>query len=191
MGEFKDIIAAEKQIREQWGTYERRDQQREMEPGSLRCTLLLEPMMVEFEKKISSAKVNTIDHAIANNVMFSRFFLILHFEEKLMSQQRTLKKKFAQLMTAVLNSSRRSLGKCTSKFCLPSEVFNPLQLGRAQLVCMDHELPLAQFESMCSALVINHMTKNLSIALELEPDSDTESRHWWRWLAYGLFSHRA
>ncbi|KAF1779760.1 hypothetical protein GQ600_22310 [Phytophthora cactorum] len=56
---------------------------------------------------------------------------------------------------------------------------------------MDHELPLAQFESMCSALVINHMTKNLSIALELEPDSDTESRHWWRWLAYGLFSHRA
>ncbi|ETK81248.1 hypothetical protein F441_13487 [Phytophthora nicotianae CJ01A1] len=44
---------------------------------------------------------------------------------------------------------------------------------------------------MCSALVVNHMTKDLSIAVEVEPDNHLESVHWWKWLAYGLFSHRA
>ncbi|KAG3119510.1 hypothetical protein PI124_g1201 [Phytophthora idaei] len=45
IGEFKDIVAAEKQIREEWDTYERKNKQREVEPGSLRCTLTLKPMI--------------------------------------------------------------------------------------------------------------------------------------------------
>ncbi|KAG6961957.1 hypothetical protein JG687_00007412 [Phytophthora cactorum] len=44
---------------------------------------------------------------------------------------------------------------------------------------------------MCSALVVNPMTKVFSVDLEIEPDNDRESRHWWRWLAYGLLSNRA
>ncbi|KAG4240782.1 hypothetical protein PC116_g11287 [Phytophthora cactorum] len=71
LGEIKDIVAAEKQIRELWETFERYNQQREVEPGSLRCTLMLEPMLAEFdEMKISSAMVDAIDRAIANNVLF-------------------------------------------------------------------------------------------------------------------------
>ncbi|KAG6973464.1 hypothetical protein JG687_00000899, partial [Phytophthora cactorum] len=132
--EFKDIVAAEKQIREEWDTYERKNKQREVEPGSLRCTLTLKPMIAEFdEMKISSAMVDTIDRAIANNVLFSRFSLNLHFNESLMAKQRTCKKKFGQLLTAVFNSSRRSLGTYNTKYCLPSEDCNPLQLGRVRL----------------------------------------------------------
>ncbi|KAG6977230.1 hypothetical protein JG688_00000560 [Phytophthora aleatoria] len=101
-----------------------------------------------------------------------------------MAKQRTYKKKFGQLLTAVFNSSRRSLGTYNTKYCLPSEDCNPLQLGRVRLECCDHEVPLAQFKSMCSALAVNYMTKDLSIALEIEPDNDRESGHWWRWLTY-------
>ncbi|ETP02040.1 hypothetical protein F441_20801 [Phytophthora nicotianae CJ01A1] len=128
--------------------------------------------------------VDAIDFASANDVLFSKRVIFLDVEDNLIEQQWIFKKNFPQLLTALLNSSRlearRSLGMYATRFCLPSEVSNPLQLGRLKLVCSIYELCLSEIESMFSALVTNHTTKDLSMELIIQLNNDRESRHWWR-----------
>ncbi|ETP18188.1 hypothetical protein F441_07551, partial [Phytophthora nicotianae CJ01A1] len=47
------------------------------------------------------------------------------------------------------------------------------------------------FEGTGSALVVNQSTKKLEMPLEMDLEEPTTSQHWWKWLAYALFSKRA
>ncbi|KAG3232476.1 hypothetical protein PI124_g22442 [Phytophthora idaei] len=191
------IQRAEKCVKEEWEKHERSRKKREVEPCSLRCTFVLEPMIASFnDAKITPELTEIMQTLVRDNTWFSRVSFWLSTGPKLEATEHMARKAIGQLMASIFGGTRRSYELATSRYHRKIDVANgatlPLQLGTVNVEC-DASMKMKNFESMCSAIVVNQSTRNLSMLLEMmDPDDLTNnSQHCWKWLAYALFSRRA
>ncbi|KAF4028385.1 hypothetical protein GN244_ATG19942 [Phytophthora infestans] len=188
---LKQIHCAEKRLQQEWQKYERSRKKRDVEPCNLRCTFVLEPMIASFnDTKITPDLAETMQTLGQDNTWFanvSLWFMNRGLEEN----EYTSRKAIGQLMSSIFGDTRRSHELASSRYCREADDLPlPLQFGSILLEC-DGSINPTNFEAMGSALVVNQSTRKFEMLLEMDPDDPTTSRHWWRWLAYALFSKRA
>lgn len=101
---------------------------------------------------------------------------------------------FGKLMRRVFDSTRRTLELGNADYYLQvgsaDRDSDFRQFGKLTLECDDEVLGRSEFEAMCSAMVVAQTTKALTLLLEVDPVDQGVSGHWWKWLAYALFSRR-
>ncbi|KAE9081826.1 hypothetical protein PF010_g21835 [Phytophthora fragariae] len=187
----EDIAKAEKLIKEEWAEYEQRSG-KELANGALRSTLVLQPMdisLAEYEDVIEPQLPQAIEHLVRDNVWFSTVALHLNVDAYIRNDRRTLKTVFGQLLSSVFDTKRRSIELANGPYdwnTPPTESVHPLQLGKLKLGC--GSLNGSEFEMLFSAAAVNQITATLELS---GPDESDESKMWWKWLAYGVFSRRA
>ncbi|EGZ08192.1 hypothetical protein PHYSODRAFT_319063 [Phytophthora sojae] len=201
LGALEDIRAAELVIEDEWGTYEQNPKKKKkkkktvaVEPGALRCTFVLGPMIADFhDTPVSVDVANKMQAMVRDNARFSQVNLWTHVDRTLEKKKHDGRVAFSQLMASVFDSTLRTPELANGRE-LPQAVqvsgdSEPLQMGTVHLECTSLVGP-RNFESMCSAIATSQTTKRLSMQLEMDLD-DNSSVHWWKWLAYALFSKRA
>ncbi|KAE8990896.1 hypothetical protein PF002_g20994 [Phytophthora fragariae] len=184
------ISKAEQVIKESWENYERSSDKRIM---GMKCTFVLEPMVADLSGFIITSELGAlVEKMMQENVWFSHLSLAMYVERERMIDERAAKIILGSLMTQVFDSSRRSDSLANTTYCFNQRwrKNRPLQLGTIHLDCESTILPL-EFEAMCSAMVLNQITRNVSMALAVEADDPITSARWWEWLAYAFFSDRA
>jgi hypothetical protein len=190
---LETIAKAEKRVKEDWERYNRTSIQQPVPEGTLRCTFVLKPTKIDLSDYIITSELaGLLERLVRENTRFSQLSLLMYIERERMIDERAAKVILGQLMARVFDSTRRPeqpLGPiCHVR--RPWGAQDPLQMAAAHIQCEDIILPL-EFEAMCSAMVVNQTTRKLSVHLETKPDDPTASAHWWKWLAYALFSNRA
>ncbi|ETM48137.1 hypothetical protein L914_07283 [Phytophthora nicotianae] len=185
------IQRAEKEVKEEWDKYERSREKREVQPCSLRCTFVLEPMIASFNDiKITPDLAETMQTLTRDNTWFSHVSLWFRLSRELEANEHRSHKVVGQLMSSVFGDTRRGYELANSRYIREIDDTLPLQLGTVNLEC-DTSMTATNFEAMCSAMVVNQSTKKLSMLLEMDPEEPATSQLWWKWLAYALFSKRA
>ncbi|EGZ08222.1 hypothetical protein PHYSODRAFT_306235 [Phytophthora sojae] len=167
---FSDITRAEKEIETQWTTYNE-EEEKALEPGTLRCTFVLEPMAADFNGLGSRTEFGTsmspwIACAIGD-----------------------LLRNNASLHVVTRNAEHAHICYYLER---PSTTQDRAfsQLKVLKLTC-EATMPAWDFEAMCSALVATRSTRKLALELDIDTEDPTNRNHWWKWLAYALFSKRA
>ncbi|KAF1787898.1 hypothetical protein GQ600_3134 [Phytophthora cactorum] len=150
------IQRAEKCVKEEWEKHERSRKKREVEPCSLRCTFVLEPMIASFnDAKITPELTEIMQTLVRDNTWFSRVSFWLSTGPKLEATEHTARKAIGQLMASIFGGTRRSYELATSRYHRKIDVANgatlPLQLGTVNVEC-DASMKMKNFESMCSAI---------------------------------------
>ncbi|KAL3670235.1 hypothetical protein V7S43_004548 [Phytophthora oleae] len=192
---LKVIHEAEKVVKEDWQRHERSRKNRDVEPRNLRCTFVLEPMLASFnDAKITLDLAETMQTLLRENTWFSHLSLWLFVGRELEADERLLRMTVGPLFSSVFGDSRRRTELANTRYHSSVDGSGcdslPLQVGSVNLEC-DSSMTLRSFEALCSALAVNQTTKNLSMLLEMNPEEPILSEHWWKWLAYSLFSKRA
>ncbi|KAK1941292.1 hypothetical protein P3T76_007158 [Phytophthora citrophthora] len=189
------IHEAEKIVKEDWRKHKCSRKYRDVESRSLRCTFVLEPMLASFnDARITMKLVKTMQTLLQENTWFSHLSLWLFVGRKLEEDERLLRMTVGPLFSSVFGGCRRKYELANTRYY--SRVNGtgcdslPLQIGFVNLEC-DTSMTRQSFEALCSSLAVNQTTKNLSMLLEMNPEEPIMSGHWWKWLAYSLFSKRA
>ncbi|KAG7381437.1 hypothetical protein PHYPSEUDO_006015 [Phytophthora pseudosyringae] len=191
---LKDIQQAEKLVKQEWENHERSRKKRHVEPRSLRCTFVLEPMIASFnDARITPDLTETMQTLVWENTWFSHVSFWLFMSHELETNEHASRLVIGRLMSSIFGDTRRSSELANSRYRAESDASRgdslPLQLGLVNLEC-DSSMSSHSFEAMCSAIVVNQTTSKLSMLLEMDPEEPATSQHWWRWLAYALFSKR-
>jgi len=153
---LQDLRAAEEIIKEEWDVYEQSTQKKEVQPGGLRCTFVLGPMIADFhDTNVSEEVMQTMEMMIQENARFSQLNLWTFVGRQLEKEEHKGRMVFSRLMAAIFDSTRRlpesSAYTCTDvQLCSP--VSAPLQLGTIHLECATFVDP-RYFESLCSEIV--------------------------------------
>ncbi|KAG7386888.1 hypothetical protein PHYPSEUDO_015093 [Phytophthora pseudosyringae] len=130
---------------------------------------------------------------IRENVRFSQVNLWTFVGRELEEKMHEKRMVFSQLMASIFDSTCRLPDFTKSGGGYGAIQFNggsdPLQLGTIHLECSFLMVP-RELESMYSGIATSQTTRKLSMQLEVVPYDGT-SVHWWKWLAYSLFSKRA
>ncbi|ETP23968.1 hypothetical protein F441_02983 [Phytophthora nicotianae CJ01A1] len=191
---LQDIREAKKIIKKEWKVYEQSQKTKVMENGSLRCTFVLGPLIADFhDMDISAEMVKVMDTMIRDNVRFSQMNLWAFVGRELEDKEHEKRVVISQIMASIFDSTRRLPdtervdGDCGAVQLNFDP--DPLQLGTIHLECTSL-MGTRDFESMCTAIAVSQTTRKLSLQLEVDPHDGT-SVHWWKWLAYSLFSKRA
>ncbi|KAF1786557.1 EGF-like domain, extracellular [Phytophthora cactorum] len=170
--ELLDYGEAERIIRDEWRQYVERPENQLVARGSLRCTFVLEPVVVDF--------------------LVKRLRLELH--EELWDNELESKKALGQLFTGLFNRTRRTRELVTlrqrSVLDMHTSKPDPFQLDQLQLFCIS-TMPASDFVALASAMAVNRTVKKLGIQLSLQGRAQITTRYWWKCLAYALFSERA
>ncbi|GMF23870.1 unnamed protein product [Phytophthora lilii] len=193
---LEHIWKAEQAIQEQWQRYSVKPQ---VGPGHLKCTFKLEPMSANFHHINSTEMVKLVQTLLVNKVRFSQFILQMsmdrRYSEEILENTDVAKKLFSILIGHVFSCVRRSypLDNTSYYYDLKQDEL-PLQLGAVHLDCRLLNGSW-NFAAMCSAMVTNQTTKNLSIKLKLKPrfapSDPVKTQYWWKWIGYAFFSKRA
>ncbi|KAE9081340.1 hypothetical protein PF010_g8253 [Phytophthora fragariae] len=167
MNELVDVGIAEKIVQQQWQKYEVSD-------------LVDQDMTTAM-----GAALKTLLH---QNTWFSRVSLCLMRHLMMPAQS------YGQLVSSVFDSTRR-LPQLARTSCHPSFVpasggSDPLQLGEI-VVTWAPDVHIHYVGAMCSAMVHNQMSKNLSLQLWMKTNNGEINQRYWKWLAYALFLKRA
>ncbi|KAE9089117.1 hypothetical protein PF005_g19761 [Phytophthora fragariae] len=193
---LEDIRAAELAIQEEWEAYEQNPRKKKaaVEPGALRCTFVLGPTIADFhDTPISGEVVKKMRGMVRGNARFSQINLWTHIDRELEKKQHEGRVVFSQFVATIFDSTRRvpelKSGKAPPQAVQVSGDSEPLQMGTVHAECTSLIGP-RNFESLCSAITTSQTTKKLSMQLEMDLD-DNSSVHWWKWLAYAVFSKRA
>ncbi|KAJ8574753.1 hypothetical protein ON010_g4460 [Phytophthora cinnamomi] len=193
---LEDVRAAELAIREEWEMYEHnpKKKKKKVELGNFRCTFVLGPMIADFhDTPISVEVAKKMQAMVRGNARFSQINLWTHVDRELEKKKHEGRAVFSQLMASVFDSTRRTPELASGRDFPPavqvSGESEPLQMGTVHLECTSL-IGLRNFESLCSAIATSQTTKKLSMQLEMDMDGDS-SVHWWKWLAYALFSRRS
>ncbi|OWZ21817.1 hypothetical protein PHMEG_0003567 [Phytophthora megakarya] len=191
---LEDIREAEKIIHEEWKQYEQNQKKKkDVEPGNLRCTFVLGPMIADFhDTKISAEVTNLMETLVKENVWFSQVNLWTFVDNALETKEHEKRVIFSRLMASVFDSTRRLpqlTGIGDNSTAGQGDDSDPLQLGTVHLECCALMGP-REMESMGSGIVVSQTTKKLSMQLEMDL-YDGSSVCWWKWIAYALFSKRA
>jgi hypothetical protein len=129
---------------------------------------------------------------VQENPRFSQLNLWTAIYPQLEKNEHKGRMVFSRLMAAVFDSTCRlpEPSACTFTDVEPfNPTSDPLQLCTIHLECTSLMGP-RYFESLCSGIVVSQTAKKLSMQLEVDP-YDGASVHWWKWLAYALFSELA
>ncbi|KAG7392727.1 hypothetical protein PHYBOEH_006298 [Phytophthora boehmeriae] len=193
-----DVGKAERVIKNQWEKYACKKQ--DVEPGSLRCTFVLEPMDISFlehDNWCSSVEemADTMERLVLDNVRFSQIssLAITRDDELEEDEECRWKKAIGLLLMRIFDSTCRPAGfaNTTYRFENTGQDPDPLQVGMLEVYCADNLTLQGEFAAMCSALVVNQMTRQLLLSFDESPEDPVESAFWWKWMAYALFSKRA
>lgn len=179
-------------VQDEWDAYAQKSEPK-LEPGSLQCTFVLEPMIADFSNLPGRTDTaQTLSTLMGENVRFSRGTLCLHLDSTLKADEFLAKKTFGQLVASVFDSTRRYPELAIRKNCFSElkKACNPLQIGTLVVYC-DPSLKTSEFEALCSAMAVSQTTKRLCLSLWLDPKDAISSTTKWKWLAYALFSKRA
>ncbi|EGZ08223.1 hypothetical protein PHYSODRAFT_306236 [Phytophthora sojae] len=187
------VAEAEKEIETQWTTYNGGEEKKALEPGTLRCTFVLEPMAAEFDAFGSRTEFDGL-LLLKNGVWFSFLDITLSIDRTGRGHELEARKSLGFLLTHLLTSKRHDPKHAHISYHLerPSIAQDPgfSQLKVLKLTC-EATMPARDFEAMCSALVATRSTKKLALELDIDTEDPTNRNHWWKWLAYALFSKRA
>ncbi|OWY94609.1 hypothetical protein PHMEG_00035610, partial [Phytophthora megakarya] len=183
-------------ILEEWREYSERSEVQILAPGSLRCTFVLEPAVVDFlGMNLSASMTKAVETVVRGNFWFSQVKHVrLELGKELWDDELESKKVFGQLLNGLFSSTRRSreltIPKCRSSF----DVYNPktkdLQIERVQLLFPSSMSP-SDFVAAASAIAVTQTVKKLTISPVVQLFPRINTRIWWTWLAYALFSKRA
>ncbi|KAE8977036.1 hypothetical protein PR001_g25243 [Phytophthora rubi] len=182
-------------FKEEWEMYDRNVEDKTVEAGSLRCTFVMEPMILDFgEMGMPAEYVDLVMTLVRENVWFSQVSFWTGKLGTLYEDAYRSMLTFGNLMMTLFNTPRRprQLANATM-FTSDGEAekeFTPLQLGTIHLSC-DYALSHRDFQSMCSAIVTNQTAKNVFVYLKIGSTDDTTGAEQWRWIAYAFFSKRA
>ncbi|KAF4046179.1 hypothetical protein GN244_ATG01406 [Phytophthora infestans] len=164
--------------------------------GSLRCTLVLEPLAVDLlGMAIHPNMIETINRLMQDNIWFSQVKrLRLELHKELWDKELASKKVFGQLFTGLFNHTRptRELeySDLRSKLDLNTSTPDLWQLDTLQVFCAT-TLPASDFVALASAMATNQTVKKLDIRLSFQSNAQITSRYLWKCIAYALFSKRA
>ncbi|KAK1942846.1 hypothetical protein P3T76_005483 [Phytophthora citrophthora] len=175
--ELLDIVNAQNIIREEW-----RDQEKKSESGLIRCTFVLEPVILDLlGVRLSSKMIQAVEQLVQNNLCVSELKRVrLELTKDLWDDDLEAMKTFGQLFNGLFNRNSPVLG--------PEP--NHLQLEHVQLLC-PASMKAADFVALASAMAVNQSVKKLELQLIPQSGAQISTRHWWTWLAYALFSKRA
>lgn len=191
-----DIRNAEVVVKNEWKKYEESGEGDDVEFGSLRCTFVMEPMVLDFgDSHITRATVDVMKILVRDNVRFSSASFWMSLTEVLGIDPRASKEAFGELMASIFGSVRRPGELARTRYYSDgistcSDESSALQLGLIDLNC-DFSLRTREFEAMCSALVTSQTTKQIAMYLHMNSRGRGNSEHWWKWLAYAFFSKLA
>ncbi|KAG2961552.1 hypothetical protein PC121_g24809, partial [Phytophthora cactorum] len=197
--ELLDYGEAERIIRDEWRQYVERPENQLVARGSLRCTFVLEPVVVDFlGMTMDSRMIKTISNLMQNNICFSQVKrLRLELHEELWDDELESKKALGQLFTGLFNRTRRTRRtrelvtlRQRSVLDMYTSKPDPFQLDQLQLFCIS-TMPASDFVALASAMAVNRTVKKLGIQLSLQGRAQITTRYWWKCLAYALFSERA
>jgi len=160
---------------------------------SLRCTFVLEPMIMALGHfNISLDVAGMIEDLVKSNVWFSQITLYPVLQKSLINHDaRAAKLAYAQFTRSVFSSTSRSMELASTRYLAQydptgQEPKPPLQLGSITVTLDDYDAMRAcDYGAMSSAMAVMETPKTLSIMFEERPIN------YWKWLAYGLFSKRA
>lgn len=188
-----DVVSAEKTIQQQWGEYDSAGEE-DVAPGSLRCTFVLEPMVLDLNYfEISPDFAAAFETLMLENARFSKVTdLAVKRSKRNMSSESVSVRSFGRFMVRLFDSTRRLPDLASTKYHPQSRAqrleSTSLQVGSVALKCHANALETRDFAAMCSAMAVNKTTRDLSIQLRTNLAT---SAAWWQWLAYAMFSPRA
>ncbi|KAL3670960.1 hypothetical protein V7S43_004145 [Phytophthora oleae] len=172
---------AEKVILERWNAIAMES----VKSKSLRCTFVLQPMVAIFDNGNSTKLLKTIDTVLTENVWFSQL-------ELFPSESRATpdKKLLTKLLSLVFGGFSPQHSQPPYRLLSSGNTDGSSQLQVVTLSCYTTESWV--FGAVLSSLVLNGMTKNVSVRLDcVHSGEDHIARNKWLWLAYGAFSKRA
>ncbi|KAG7390465.1 hypothetical protein PHYBOEH_007035 [Phytophthora boehmeriae] len=188
----KEIQRQEKVIREEWSRFADKDI---LLPGTIRCTLVLEPMVLDFLCcMIAPEMAQTVENLAVNNVWASQTTLRLQTESSLEKNQHEFKRVFGQLLLNLFDSSVRSReiinAGCPFNDDMDAHEPNPRQFGKVLINC-DVRLESVDMPALFSALAVCQTTKEVTIRIDAKFYNEETGIQFWKWVAYAFFSVRA
>ncbi|ETP04940.1 hypothetical protein F441_18351 [Phytophthora nicotianae CJ01A1] len=144
------------------------------------CIFVLQPMIADFSKLVVDLNVSeTMAKWVKKGTLFSQLSVRVEIHPDLNEQDARV--VLGQFMRAVFRLDQRDNERppAQERWC-PS----------IHLTCPSSLQPV-QFEAMCSAIIENKAVARLSISLWMFREHLSKSAHWWKWLAFALFSRQA
>ncbi|KAE8978372.1 hypothetical protein PR003_g25806 [Phytophthora rubi] len=182
---MRKMPRTERSIRQKWD----RLQMTHVESGAIRCTFVLEPMVLDIQESGSVAKTAAMmERYVLNNFWFS----MVSVKAKLASEsgEPDTLIAFRQLMIALFDGARRDPAMAHTRYTGSAAQRSQLQLGKLVLHA-DGSLDPLETEALFSSLVLNQTAQRLTAWVDLMSDEQDRTNIWWKWLAYGCFSKRA
>lgn len=184
------VQKAEHEIKRQWENYRRESKEREVKPGSLRCTLVLEPMLLSLLLYNYELIPVAMERLMPANVWFTRLHGVpLQRVEELDEEdydEREARRILSRLMGCIFSSTRHSVDHANMNYHFGAS--GQLQHDDVSIFMGLDPLEASHFEAVCSALVSAQTTRSVSLSSAEYP---VDSNHWYKWLAYSVFSERA
>ncbi|GMF50969.1 unnamed protein product [Phytophthora fragariaefolia] len=182
---MRKMPKTERTIRQDW---DRLDRTR-VEPGAIRCTFVLEPMVVDIQASPSVAKTAAMmERYVLNNFWFSTVSVKAKLSSE--SEEPDTLIAFRQLMIALFDGARRNPATANSRYYGTAAERNQLQVGSLVLHA-DGSLDTLETEALFSSLALNQTTQRLTAWVSLMGSEPDRTSIWWKWMAYGCFSKRA
>ncbi|EGZ23602.1 hypothetical protein PHYSODRAFT_295929 [Phytophthora sojae] len=182
---MRKMPRTERNIRQEWDRLHTTD----VESGSIRCTFVLEPMVMDIQESGSVAKTaGMMERYVLNNFWFS----LVSVKAKLASEsgEPDTLIAFRQLMIALFDGARRDPALAHTRYHGIAAQRSQLQLGKLVLHA-DGALDPLETEALFSSLVLNQTAQRLTAWVYLMSNEQDRTNIWWKWLAYGCFSKRA
>lgn len=111
LADMVDAARAERLIKQEWEEYSARDG---LEPGLLRCTFVVEPMIISVKDRgihgVSPELTETLEYLLANNVWISKLDYSAEMERlnEIEHDEGAYRKSVGQVMRSALACTRRS-----------------------------------------------------------------------------------
>lgn len=133
--------------------------------------------MAHVSDPVESEMAEVAQHAVENNVWFSRISLALRFDSQDIRSGWGARSSFGKLMRSLFDSTRRTLDDANTFYRLQTGSESLYQLGKIYVESDDEELERWGVKAMLSSLV-RTQTRELKLMLEQDPIDQNVSGHW-------------
>lgn len=183
----------ERTVKQQWTELWQRQGEEKIAPGSLRCTLVLEPMIVDFlDCTVDSEVVQTMESLVRENVWASQVVLKLTADPQGEENSNESQKVFRQFMASLFDSTARSreLANGPCYYEPQPDKPAPLQFDKLFITCGVH-LNVLDIPALFSAVAVSKTTREFRLRFEQISFGGAAHVGLWKWVAYAFFSQRA
>jgi len=154
------IQRQEQIIKAEWDAYQQTQEEEPVRSASMRCTFVLEPMIVDLSGcTITEETATGMEKLVRENVWASEVSVKLTMTQPSEARE---KKAFAQMTTSLFDSTRRPYDGPTMKCHPVGNVAEQLQLGMVHLHC-EVKLDELDLPALFSAVAVMQTTKQFSI----------------------------